>query len=587
MIWRTLDESLSAAFAAAGYADVVATVEPSRRPDVGQFQCTTALSMAKRFRQSPLAIARAVVEKLPEYPFARVSVDGPGFINFSLADEFLARETGAVLADPRQGSPPVESRRLLLDFGGPNVAKRMHVGHLRSTIIGDCLQRLSRFLGHDVVSDVHLGDWGLPMGMLISEIRRRWPDLAYFAPSAATGEFPPDDIITVDLLSQLYPEAAQRTAADPDALRRAKEETTALQGGDPGLRALWRRMVDVSVEAVRADFSLLGVTLDLWEGESDVHDRLNALIEHFVATGAADRSEGALVIPLERTGDVEPVPPLMLVKSDGSVTYGATDLATIAHRVEHHDPDGMLYVVDQRQRLHFVQVFRAAEVTGLVQPEHPVLEHIGFGTVNGPDGKPLKTRAGETMTLRALLELTIGEARSRVGEIGLGSDIDEAEREVIAQRIALATIKFADLRNQRQSDYIFDLAQFSSFEGKTGPYVCYTAVRARSILTKAAAKELADGPLLPPGTEDERRIALVLLDFGRALLETFERRAPNVLCEHVFELAQRFNAFYHTCHILSEPDAALRGSRLTMTRGVLDQLTLALSMLGIEVPDRM
>jgi arginyl-tRNA synthetase len=584
MIWNFLNAKLAEAFAAAGYGDVPAVAEKSRRPEAGQFQCNTAMTLAKAARQAPVAIANAVAAKL-EFPFDRVSVAGPGFINFSLADEFLAREAGAYLQDPRHGAPVMEPVRLMMDFGGPNVAKRMHVGHLRSSIIGDSLQRCARFLGHEVTSDVHLGDWGLPMGMLVSEIRRRWPELPYFAPGGPAGAV--EDGITVDLLNRLYPEAAARAKADPDALEEAKQATTALQTGDPGLRALWRRMVDVSVASVRQDLDLMGVRFDLWEGESDVRDRLDGMLERLAAVGVAQRSEGALVVRVERGDDSEPVPPLLLVKGDGSVTYGATDVATIEHRVESRDPDAVWYVVDQRQRLHFVQVFRAAEAAGMVKDGRPALEHLGFGTVNGPDGKPFKTRSGEVMSLRDLLELTIAEARSRLGEFALAADITDEERETIARRIGLAAIKFADLRNLRQSDYVFDLGQFCGFEGKTGPYLCYSIVRARSILAKAAAGGFTGGPLVPARSDEEREVLLRLLDFGRAVLATYERRAPNVLCEHAFELAQSFNAFYHKHHILTEEDAARRSSMLTVTRLVSDQLVLALGILGIEAPERM
>ncbi len=586
MIWSYLDEALASAFAAAGYGMANATVEPSRRPDMGQFQCTTAMAIAREARQSPVAIAKAVVERLPPFPFVDVSVAGPGFINFSLADEFLAERAGALEGDARQGVPAVEPRKLLVDFGGPNVAKRMHVGHLRSAIIGDCLQRCARFLGLRVVSDVHLGDWGLPMGMLIAEIRRLWPELPYFAGEAAPGPAV-EERITIDLLSRLYPEAARRCSEDPEALEDAKQATTALQAGDPALRALWRRMVEASVDSIRADFSLLGVRFDLWEGESDVHDRLQTMIARLTESGTAELSEGAVIVPVSRPADSEPVPPLILVKGDGSVTYGATDLATIEHRVERYDPDAMLYVVDQRQRLHFVQVFRAAEAAGAVRESAPALEHIGFGTVNGPNGKPLRTRAGETVTLRALLEQTVVEARRRVAALELADEITEPERETIAARIGLAAIKFADLRNQRQSDYVFDIDQFCSFEGKTGPYLCYSAVRARSLLAKAAERGIAAGPLAPPRTDEERAVHLRLLDFGRSLLATFDNRAPSILCEHAYDLAQSFNVFYHRHHVLSEEDAERRGSWLTLTRLVSDQLVLTLSLLGIEVPERM
>jgi arginyl-tRNA synthetase len=586
MIWDYLNASLTRAFQAAGYAGVEATVQRSRRPDVGEFQCTTAMSLAKTLRQPPAAIASAVAEHLSADDFERISVDGPGFINLKLSGDLLAQRTADLRDDPRHGAPRPEPQKLILDFGGPNVAKRMHVGHLRSSIIGDSLQRLARFLGHDVVSDVHLGDWGLPMGMLIAEIRERWPELPYFTDGFDPAA-PVDDGLTVEVLNELYPEAARRCAADPQMLERAKDATARLQAGDPALRALWRRMVDVSVAAVRADFDLLGVSFDRWDGESDVHDVLQAMIGRLRGTGVAQESEGALIVPVSGPDDQEPVPPLMLVKGDGGVTYGATDLATIEHRVRHDAPGAVWYVVDQRQRLHFVQVFRAAEAAGVVRGGEPALEHVGFGTVNGPDGKPFKTRAGEVMTLRDLIELTIGEAAKRVGEMELAAGIGADERATIARQIGLAAIKFADLRNFRQSDYVFDLAQFCSFEGRTGPYLCYSVVRARSLLAKAADRGLEGGALGVPRTPEERDVYLRLLDFGRAAAAAYERRAPNVLADHAYDLAQSFNAFYHSGHILSEEDVERRGSQLALTRTVCDQLVLVLSLLGIEVPQWM
>jgi arginyl-tRNA synthetase len=408
------------------------------------------------------------------------------------------------------------------------------------------------------------------MGMLIAEIER--------SPPAA---------ITIEELNRLYPIAAQRSETDPAFLKAARDATASLQGGNPDRLALWQRFVDVSVAEARADFASIGVAFDHWYGESRVKDRMRPLMDRLLKDHVAEASDGAIVIPVERGSDKKPMPPVILEKSDGGVTYATTDLATVEDRIAAFRPDAILYVVDQRQHLHFEQVFRAAEAAGMIKDGRPILEHIGFGTVNGPDGKPLKTRAGGVMRLAELVEQAIEAARQRLAEIELSAEIGSQERERIAQLIGLATIRYADLSNHRLTDYVFNIDKFSRFEGKTGPYLCYAAVRAHSILVKAAAEGFKDAPIAPPDSPASRDVALALLDFGRRVLDAYDKRAPNILAEHAYDLAQKFNGFYHHHHILSEADAARRGALLALARLVRDQMRLALGLLGIETPERM
>lgn len=590
MLLDALTEQFKACFEKAGFDPALVEIEPSNRPDLSQFQCNSAMALAKSARRSPRDIAKAVLpylEKLPDLVGLRV--DGPGFINFSLSNDFLGKAVEALRKDARLGCPekPAEARQtVVLDYGGPNVAKAMHVGHLRAGIIGDALHRLSRFVGDRPISDVHLGDWGLPMGMLIAEIERRSPALPYFNEGFA-GPYPKVSPVTIEELNTLYPEAAARCERDPAALEAARAATAKLQAGHPGYRALWRHFVEVSIAECLEDFSSLGVSFDLWYGESRVGDRVAPLIERLLARGVAQRSAGAIVIPVERAGDNKPMPPLMLEKSEGGITYAATDLATLEDRIEAFDPDVILYVVDQRQHLHFEQVFRAAEAAGTIKSGRPRCEHIGFGTINGPDGKPFRTRGGGVMRLRDLITQATEAARLRLEEIELSEDIGPEERERIAYLIGIATIRFADLSNYRLTDYVFNMDKFSHFEGKTGPYLCYAAVRANSILAKAALEGLSEGSITPPSSSLAQGVALSLLDFGRQVYAAYDKRAPNLLAEHAYDLAQKFNGFYHNHHILSEEDPARRGSFLALARLVRDQLRLALGLLGIEAPQRM
>jgi arginyl-tRNA synthetase len=559
-----LTEFVRDAFQAEGLPTEHAGVTSSNRPDLGQFQSNGALAVAA-LQRNP----REIAERIRTVLLARhggelrdVSLAGPGFVNISLTDDFLAAHLNRLTDDARLGVVRKPAETVILDYGGPNVAKPMHVGHLRASIIGDALRRLFLFVGGRALGDVHLGGWGLPMGQIIGEVSRRQPNLPYFDP-AQTSPYPKESPVTLEDLEEIYPVASTACKPDPARLQEARAITAELQAGRPGYRALWRHFVDISIEAMRRDFGALGVQFDLWKGEADVHDLIQPMIDDLTSRGIAEKSEGALVVRVAAPDDKHEVPPLILTKSDGAVMYGTTDLGTIVDRVRSHDPDLALYVVDQRQHLHFEQVFRAARRAGLNGRMR--MEHLGFGTMNGPDGKPFRTRAGGVMKLQDLIAMATDEATKRLNEAGLAADYPAAERQQIAAQVGIAALKFADLANHRTSNYIFDLARFTRFEGKTGPYVQYAAVRIKSLLRKAAEQGDTPGRLLPP-TDIERPLALLLGRLPDAVMAAHSRRAPNELCEFAFALAQEFSRFYGACHILSEPDLALRASRLRVAQ---------------------
>ncbi len=580
-----LTELVSDAFAAAGLPRELGRVRTSDRPDLAQFQCNGAMPAAKVARRAPRQIAEEIAERLKaDRRLAKVEVAGPGFLNLDLTDAFLAAHCNEVRGDERLGCPRIDPpRRVVLDYGGPNVAKPMHVGHLRASIIGDSLRRLFAFAGDQTVGDVHMGDWGLPMGQLITELQRRHPDWPYFD-ADFSGPYPVESPVSLDDLERLYPAAVARCKESPADLEEARQATVELQAGRPGYRALWQHFMEVSIDAMKRDFDRLGVAFDLWFGEAVVNDLIPPMIEDMKARGVIEGSEGALVVRVAQEGDKAEIPPLIMLKSDGAVMYGTTDLATIAHRRVNLKPDLVLYIVDQRQHLHFQQVFRAARKAGI--DGGAVLEHIGFGTVNGPDGKPFKTREGGVMRLEDLIGGATETALERLDEAGLAKDYPEAERREIARQVGLAAIRFADLSNYRLSNYIFDLDRFTRFEGKTGPYLLYAAVRIKSLLRKAADQGLVPGSILPPG-EVDRALMLALGRLPDAVAAAYERRAPNELCEFAYDLAQEFSRFYQNCHILSEPDAALQASRLGLAEVTLKELLLVLSLLGLAVPERM
>jgi arginyl-tRNA synthetase len=445
---------------------------------------------------------------------------------------------------------------------------------------------LFRFRGDDVLGDIHMGDWGLQMGMLIAEIGRRQPELPYFD-VRNNGPFPDKSPVDMDDLGEIYPAASARSKEDPAFREDARQATKELQDGRPGYRALWQHIVDVSIVALKEDFDRLSVSFDLWLGESHAHERIEPMVQRLQTEGHAVESAGAIVVDVAKPDDKAEIPPLMLLKSDGSVLYGTTDLATIEQRVEELHAELILYVVDIRQSLHFEQVFRAARKTGIAPAERVGLEHLPNGTINGPDGRPFKTREGGVPSLKDVVDMVVEKARERLAEIDAAADYDDAEKEQIAEQVGVAALKFADLVNHRTKDYVFDLERFTSFEGRTGPYLLYTAVRTKSILRRAEEAGLEAGHILPPAGEEERELALKLVELPDVVVYAYETRAPNHLADYVYNLALTFNRFYREYHILSEEDPARQASWLALSQYALRQIELVLSLMGIGVPERM
>jgi len=575
------------AFEEAGLEARLGEVRRSDKPDMADFQCNGALAGAKAAKKNPREIAMQITEMVAgQGPIASVEVAGPGFLNIRIADAALGEAAEAIRTDKtRAGVEPVQdTQNLILDFGGANVAKPMHVGHLRTAVIGDTLQRVLRFLGDKVTSDIHMGDWGLQMGHLITELEDEQPDLPYFD-AANDGPFPAESPVSIDDLSRLYPQASAKAKDDPERNKRSQNAVAQMQAGRKGYRALLQHFVDVSVEALKVDYGFLGVSFDLWLGEKDAEPFIPGMIEDIKARGLAKEDDGAWIIPVEREDDNKDYPPFMLLNSRGASMYHTSDLATILDRVQTYKPDRMLYVVDQRQALHFEQVFRASEIVGYMDEDK--LEHLGFGTVNGKDGKPFKTRAGGTLKLGDLTSMALEEANKKIEEGGrLSADIGPDERARIGELVARAALRFADLQNTRTTNYVFDLERFTSFEGKTGPYLLYQAVRIKSLLRKAAAEGNVAGKIMIQ-SDVERALVLTLEGFDLALNLTRDKRMPHILCEHVYNLAQSFAAFYGAHKIASEPDADLRASRLGLCEAVANQLSIGLELLGIEAPERM
>lgn len=572
------------AFASIGLDPELGDVVPSQRPELAQFQCNGAMAGAQRAGRNPREVAEEIAHAVRDDPrLASVEIAGPGFLNISVTDHKLASSAEGMRTDDKLGvSDPGEHRRVIVDHGGPNVAKSLHVGHLRPAIIGQAIKRTMTFAGYEALGDVHLGDWGTPMGQLIAELERRNPDWPYFD-TASTGPYPQDSPVTVAELEELYPAASLRAKEDPDFAEKARRATFELQAGRAGYRALWNHFRSISVESMRGIYDQLGVEFELWRGEASVHDRIAPMIERMKRTGAVQESQGALIVEVAQPDDKADVPPLMLVKSDGAYTYGTTDVATIDERVA-EGTDEIIYVVDQRQALHFEQVFRASRKGGIAS-EDTVLEHIGFGTVNGSDGKPMRTRDGNLPRLSDLVSDVVSRASERMDERGLAEGYPGDERSQIAWMVGVSALKFGDLSNHRASNYIFDLDRFTSFEGKTGPYLLYASVRLGSILRNA--DDLAIGPVTALRSEVDRNLVLLLTRFPEIVERTISLRAPNHLAEYAYELSQVFNRFYEECHILSESDEALRTSWLGVVELTRAVLTTSLDLLGIDVPERM
>ncbi|HEY3428780.1 MAG TPA: arginine--tRNA ligase [Acidimicrobiia bacterium] len=581
-----LSELVGKVFANLGLDPSLGQVQVSSRPELAEFQCNGALVAAKSAGRSARELAQEVVDRLDSASsiVQKAEVAGPGFINLTITDEALTRFVNSTSDDPQLGVPKADPARVVLvDYAGPNVAKAMHVGHIRATIIGDSLARLFRFLGHQVIRDPHFGDWGLQMGQVIAAIEERWPDLPYFT---SDGPYPDESPVTLADLQELYPISAARTEADEAWADRARKITVDLQQGHPGYRALWRHMKTVSEKSQRQDFANLGVEFDLWYGESDVADQLGALVEGLRAKGLVKESDGALVLSVTEEGDNRELPPLILETSKGAYLYGTTDLATLEHRVRDLGVEVALYVVDARQSDHFQVLFRAARKAGIIS-EQVVVEHIRFGTMNGPDGKPFKTRAGGIVALADLIEMITEKARERLEEADIAQAYPDSEREKIARQVGVAALKFGDLINNRVSDYLFDLDRFSSFEGKTGPYLQYGVVRIQSIERRAAELGLEAGPIEPPTVEAERNLMLALLRLPEVAERAAELRAPNHLAEYAFDLTATWNRFYETCRIIDERNPRRRASWITLAGVTRRVLVKVLDLLGIEVPERM
>jgi arginyl-tRNA synthetase len=581
-----LSETVGGAFSKLGFPATLGEVVPSQRPELAQFQCNGAMSAAKTAGRPPAGIAGEVVAILAtDDEIGRAEVAAPGFINLTLTDEALARWASLSAGDGHLGYSVTQTpQNVVVDYAGPNVSKAMHVGHLRATIIGDSLARLFTFAGHQVVRDPHFGDWGFNMGLLIAAIEEIQPDLPYFDPGSPA--FPDQSPVTLDDLERLYPVAAARARADTGFADLAREATVRLQQGDPGYLALWRHMKSASEVAQREDFAALGVNFDLWYGESDVRDRIATMVASLIESGVTEESDGAVVIRVAEEADKRDIPPLILESSVGGALYSTTDLATIEMRIEELHADLVLYVVDKRQSDHFLQLFRAAHKAGMI-PERTRLEHIWFGTMNGPDGKPFKTREGGVVRLADVIEMLTDAARRRLDEAHLAEDYSAEERERIASLVGIAALKFGDLINNRVSDYVFDLDRFSSFEGKTGPYLQYAAVRIKSILRKAEEARLSQGEISLPAVDVERDLVLELLRLPEVVQRTIDLRSPNHVAEFAYGVAGRFNRFYDACHILSEPDPVRQASWLALSAWALRALEHLLDLLGIEIPDRM
>ena len=578
-----ISEQVSAAFTAAGFDASYGRTTLSNRPDLCEFQCNGALPAAKVYHQPPMAIAEAVAEKLRGGAmFASVEAAKPGFLNLTLAGDSLTAYLAQMVREPNFGvSPDPRPRTVVLDYGGPNVAKPLHVGHLRSAIIGESIKRIYRFFGNKVVGDIHMGDWGLQMGLIIAEVQRRMPELPYFDESFA-GEYPKEAPFTIRELETLYPEASARSKTDEAFAAQAHDATYALQTGRRGYRALWQKIMEISEADLKRNYANLGVSFDVWLGESDAQPYIPEMMEIVKGRHLAVESDGALVVPVQKDSDTKEIPPCILLKSDGATLYATTDLATLLQRERDFHPDKILYLTDKRQGLHFEQVFRVARLAGLV-PETTELAHIGFGTMNGKDGKPFKTRDGGVPSLAGLISEITDYVTAKITE---NQTVSDEELPQTAKLIAMAALKYGDLSNLATKDYVFDLDRFSSFEGNTGPYILYTIVRIKSILAKYTGS-VDDAALLAPASAEEKALMLILARLGDALGAAYRDSAPNAVCAYIYELAGAANKFYHDTKIITEPDEARRASYIALvdlTRRVLEG---CIDLLGFSSPERM
>lgn len=582
---KKLSNMVQDKFEKCGYDREYGTVTVSSRPDLCQFQCNGALSAAKKYKKPPIQIANQVVEELKNIEdFEAVTAVMPGFINIVLKDSFVIDYLNDMHNDKKLGCTEAsEPLTIIVDYGGANVAKPLHVGHLRAAIIGESIKRISRFLGHTVIGDVHLGDWGLQIGMVISEVQRRKPDLSYFDESFR-GDYPNEAPFTIDELEEIYPAASKLAKSDEKAMEDARKITYELQNGRAGYVALWKHILNISVADLKKNYSELNVEFDLWKGESDSQKYIEEMISYLKENNYPHESDGALVIDVAKEEDTHTIPPFILLKSDGATLYSTTDLATIWDRINEYDPDQIVYVVDKRQSLHFEQVFRCAEKTKIAS-ENLKLNFIGFGTMNGKDGKPFKTREGGVMRLQDLIKMIRDNVRGKLKET---KSIDEVEMEEISRKVGLAALKYGDLSNQITKDYVFDLDRFSSFEGNTGPYILYTVVRIKSILNKNADEICKyQSKLTEPYSQVERDLMLKLSAFNDIVEQAFIDKAPNKICDYIYDIANLFNKFYHDNRIISEENIAKKMSWIKLILLTKNILETGLDLLGLEAPDKM
>ncbi len=581
-----IEEVLKEAFKACEYDENFAKVTVSNRPDLCEYQCNGAMAAAKTYRKAPIMIAGNVVEKLQENPvFESVEAVNPGFINLKVNKTFLADYLNRMLADSRLSVEEAKNpKTIVIDYGGPNVAKPLHVGHLRSAIIGESIKRMGRFLGHKVIGDVHLGDWGLQMGLIITELSKRKPELVYFDESYE-GEYPKEAPFTVSELEEIYPTASGKSKTDEAYKNEALEATLQLQQGRRGYRVLWKHIMEVSVNDLKKNYAKLKVDFDLWMGESDADAYIPDMVKYLKDEGYAYVDQGALVVDVKEESDTKEIPPCMILKSDGASLYNTTDLATIVQRMEDFHPDEIIYVVDKRQELHFIQVFRCAKKANMVD-ENTKLTFVGFGTMNGKDGKPFKTREGGVMRLERL----IGEINEEMfKKIVDNRSVKDENAEKTAQMVGLSAIKYGDLSNQASKDYIFDIDRFTSFEGNTGPYILYTIVRIKSILSRYVedGNSLEEGAIHEAVNSSEKNLMLELARFNAVIEPAFEEKAPHRICSYIYDLANAFNSFYHETRILGEEDEEKKKSwirLLTLTKEVLET---CIDLLGFDAPERM
>ena len=581
-----ITKEVTDAFVQAGYEEKFGKVTLSNRPDLCEYQCNGAMAAAKQYKKAPFMIADEVAALLADNAmFSAVDSVKPGFLNLKIDEAFLASYLNQIQSQDKYGVETVEHpQTIMVDYGGPNVAKPLHVGHLRSAVIGEAIKRMGKFMGHNMIGDVHLGDWGLQMGLIIVELKLRKPELVYFDPDY-DGEYPTEAPFVISELEEIYPTASAKSKTDETYKEAAMQATYELQHGRKGYQALLSHILNVSITDLKKNYEKLNVSFELWKGESDAQPYIPDMVAKMKTDGFAYESEGALVVDVKEETDTKEIPPCIILKSDGASLYSTTDLATLVMRMEDYDPESMIYITDKRQELHFKQVFRCAKKTGIVKPETE-LTHIGFGTMNGKDGKPFKTRDGGVMRLEHLLDDIKEQMYGKIRENDTMSD-EEAHK--TAQQVALAAIKYGDLSNQAAKDYVFDVERFTSFEGNTGPYILYTIVRMKSILKKyTEAGKCADGKeILPATSESSKALMLELSKFNAVMENAFAELAPHKICAYIYDLANAFNHFYHDTKILAEEDQTLQASYIKMLELTKDVLETAIDVLGFSAPERM